>query len=58
MAIDALQLVFHLSCFRCSRCDVSLTTRDAKGCDVHVRDKQLLCHRCQHVEDEPLTSRV
>ena len=45
MVIESLGLYFHVDCFRCCVCHVSLGT-GAQGADVRVRANQLHCPDC------------
>uniref|UniRef100_A0A915ILL0 LIM zinc-binding domain-containing protein n=1 Tax=Romanomermis culicivorax TaxID=13658 RepID=A0A915ILL0_ROMCU len=49
MAIDSLDMIFHLSCFACDSCDVRLGD-GACGTDVRVVDKRLMCQICYENE--------
>ncbi|KAI6201598.1 LIM zinc-binding domain-containing protein [Aphelenchoides besseyi] len=46
MKIDALNLYYHLQCFRCSNCNARLETGSANGTDVRVNGSELYCQRC------------
>lgn len=46
MAVESLQLFFHMACFRCGRCGLPLLQGSARGTDVHVSGRELRCRRC------------
>jgi F-box protein 20 len=45
MIIESLSLFYHLPCFRCYVCGVSLGS-GVSGADVRVRAGKLHCHAC------------
>jgi len=45
MIIESLQLFYHLSCFKCYVCGITLGT-GAQGADVRVRGGKLHCQSC------------
>lgn len=45
MVIESLGLYFHIECFRCSVCNIPLSS-SFEGTDVRVRENRLHCQNC------------
>lgn len=53
MIIESLNLFYHLSCFRCYVCKMTLGN-GTRGTDVRVRDSKLHCQSCYSSEESGL----
>uniref|UniRef100_A0A915PQL5 PDZ domain-containing protein n=1 Tax=Setaria digitata TaxID=48799 RepID=A0A915PQL5_9BILA len=53
MIIESLNLFYHLSCFRCYVCKMTLGN-GSRGTDVRVRDSKLHCQSCYSNEESGL----
>jgi F-box protein 20 len=53
MIIESLNLFFHLACFKCYVCGMTLSD-GAQGADVRVRAHKLHCQRCYSNDDAGL----
>ncbi len=56
MIIESLSLFYHLPCFKCYVCSVSLGS-GISGADVRVRSGKLHCHAC-YSNDEGEVERI
>lgn len=57
MIIESLQLFYHLSCFCCYVCGVTLGT-GAQGADVRVRNGRLHCQSCYSNDEGELSDHL
>uniref|UniRef100_UPI00358FFC29 uncharacterized protein n=1 Tax=Myxine glutinosa TaxID=7769 RepID=UPI00358FFC29 len=55
MHISALNIYFHMNCFKCSSCDQPLGSK-LGGLDVHIMSEKLFCHLCYAIAKDAESS--